>query len=297
SRQHPGQPAAQPPRAHRACRFTGSAANSARLRASCRTRDRTPGDGQSRQRSGRQVRPGRAARAWRVARHRVAGRALRKRSRGAGPGRARRSAFRHRVRDRRSRRTQGPHRRYVPGGYARPDRLPRRNRRNQPLALRAALRRKPGIACRANSLAAARFRDGEIAGIVPSGVELGIIVLSLKVALVGVGFALLLLFGRRGVLGEWLADWFGIVFAFRWTGAALAAAIMGFPLMVRAIRLSIAAIDRRLETFARSLGEFGATITFVSNIPGETETLPLAIYSLVQSPGGDAQALRLSLFA
>src|SRR6187397_1258278 len=129
-----------------------------------------------------------------------------------------------------------------------------------------------------------------------------------------VGFALLLLFGRRGVLGEWLADWFGIVFAFRWTGAALAAAIMGFPLMVRAIRLSIAAIDRRLETvartlggsrawvfmsitlplalpgivtgallsFARSLGEFGATITFVSNIPGETETLPLAIYSLVQ---------------
>ena len=144
-----------------------------------------------------------------------------------------------------------------------------------------------------------------------------------------VGFALLLLFGRTGVLGAWLADWFGIVFAFRWTGAALAAAIMGFPLMVRAIRLSIAAIDCRLETvartlggsrawvfasitlplalpgivtgallsFARSLGEFGATITFVSNIPGETETLPLAIYSLVQTPGGDAQALRLSLFA
>jgi molybdate transport system permease protein len=203
----------------------------------------------------------------------------------------------------------------------------------------------------------------------PNPTELGIIVLSLKVALVGVacslppaiffayllartnfpgktmldaivhlplvlppvvvGFALLLLFGRKGVLGAWLADWFGIVFAFRWTGAALAAAIMGFPLMVRAIRLSIAAIDRRLETvartlggsrawvfasitlplalpgivtgallsFARSLGEFGATITFVSNIPGETETLPLAIYSLVQSPGGDAQALRLSLFA
>jgi molybdate transport system permease protein len=144
-----------------------------------------------------------------------------------------------------------------------------------------------------------------------------------------VGFALLLLFGRRGVLGAWLDHWFGIVLAFRWTGAALAAAIMGFPLMVRAIRLSIAAIDRRFETvartlggsrswvfvsvtlplalpgiitgvllsFARSLGEFGATITFVSNIPGETETLSLAIYSLVQTPGGDAQALRLSAIA
>ena len=144
-----------------------------------------------------------------------------------------------------------------------------------------------------------------------------------------VGFSLLLLFGKHGVLGAWLADWFGIVFAFRWTGAALASAIMGFPLMVRAIRLSIAAIDRRLETvartlggsrpwvfvsitlplalpgivtgvllsFARSLGEFGATITFVSNIPGETETLPLAIYSLVQTPGGDTQSLRLSLIA
>jgi molybdate transport system permease protein len=144
-----------------------------------------------------------------------------------------------------------------------------------------------------------------------------------------VGFALLLLFGKHGPLGIWLNDWFGIVVAFRWTGAALASAIMGFPLMVRAIRLSISAIDRRLEivartlggsrlwvfvsitlplalpgiitgtllSFARSLGEFGATITFVSNIPGETETLPLAIYTFVQSPGGDAQALRLSLIA
>ena len=144
-----------------------------------------------------------------------------------------------------------------------------------------------------------------------------------------VGFVLLLLFGKQGFLGRWLAEWFGIVFAFRWTGAALASAIMGFPLMVRAIRLSISAIDQRLETvartlggsrtwvfvsvtlplalpgvvtgvllsFARSLGEFGATITFVSNIPGETETLPLGIYSLVQSPGGDALALRLSLIA
>ena len=144
-----------------------------------------------------------------------------------------------------------------------------------------------------------------------------------------VGFALLLLFGKHGPMGAWLNDWFGIVIAFRWTGAALASAIMGFPLMVRAIRLSISSIDARLETvartlggsrtwvflsitlplalpglitgvllsFARSLGEFGATITFVSNIPGETETLPLAIYTFVQSPGGDAQAIRLSLIA
>jgi molybdate transport system permease protein len=144
-----------------------------------------------------------------------------------------------------------------------------------------------------------------------------------------VGFALLVLFGKRGPIGSLLDDWFGIVFAFRWTGAALASAIMGFPLMVRAIRLSIEAIDQRLETaamtlggsrlwvftsvtlplalpgiitgvllsFARGLGEFGATITFVSNIPGETETLPLAIYSLTQVPGGGAQALRLSIVA
>ena len=144
-----------------------------------------------------------------------------------------------------------------------------------------------------------------------------------------VGFVLLLLFGKQGPLGALLNDWFGIVVAFRWTGAALASAIMGFPLMVRAIRLSISSIDTRLETvartlggsrtwvflsitlplalpglitgvllsFARSLGEFGATITFVSNIPGETETLPLAIYTFVQSPGGDAQAIRLSLIA
>jgi molybdate transport system permease protein len=144
-----------------------------------------------------------------------------------------------------------------------------------------------------------------------------------------VGFALLALFGRQGPLGRVLEEWFGIVFAFRWTGAALASAVMGFPLMVRAIRLSLEAIDPRLETaartlggspawtfvsvtlplalpgvitgvllsFARGLGEFGATITFVSNIPGETETLPLAIYSLTQAPGGDAQALKLSLVA
>jgi len=144
-----------------------------------------------------------------------------------------------------------------------------------------------------------------------------------------VGFFLLLLFGRRGPLGEILEQWFGIVVAFRWTGAALAAGIMGFPLMVRAIRLSFETIDRKLEaaastlgagrvgvfltitlplalpgvitgvllSFARSLGEFGATITFVSNIPGETRTLPLAIYTYTQTPAGDAAALRLSVIA
>src|SRR6478736_1974307 len=144
-----------------------------------------------------------------------------------------------------------------------------------------------------------------------------------------VGFALLVLFGRHGPIGRVLDEWFGIVFAFRWTGAALASAIMGFPLMVRAIRLSIAAIDRRLEvaartlggsgawvfasitlplalpgiitgsllSFARGLGEFGATITFVSSIPGETETLPLAIYTFTQVPGGDAAAWRLCLLS
>lgn len=144
-----------------------------------------------------------------------------------------------------------------------------------------------------------------------------------------VGYALLVLFGRHGPLGRVLADWFGIVLAFRWTGAALAAAIMGFPLMVRAIRLSFESVDRRLEvaartlggsrlsvfmsislplalrgvatgamlSFARGLGEFGATITFVSNIPGETQTLPLAIYTYTQVPGAEPQALRLSLLA
>jgi len=144
-----------------------------------------------------------------------------------------------------------------------------------------------------------------------------------------VGFALLALFGKRGPIGSLLNEWFGIVLAFRWTGAALASALMGFPLMVRAIRLSIESIDRRLEvaartlggsrpwvfasitvplalpgiitgtllSFARGLGEFGATITFVSNIPGETQTLPLAIYTFTQVPGGDAHAWRLSIVA
>lgn len=140
-----------------------------------------------------------------------------------------------------------------------------------------------------------------------------------------IGYFLLILLGRRGVIGEFLDQWFGVVVAFRWTGAAIACAVMGFPLMVRAIRLSIENIDPKLEAaartlgagrigvlltvtlplalpgiltgvllaFARSLGEFGATITFVSNIPGETQTLPLAIYALTQVPGGDAAAMRL----
>lgn len=141
------------------------------------------------------------------------------------------------------------------------------------------------------------------------------------------GYVLLLLFGRRGPIGRVLADNFGIVFAFRWTGAALACAVMGFPLLVRSIRLSLDSVDRRLEaaagtlganalwvfatitlplilpgiiagmilSFARALGEFGATITFVSNIPGETQTLPVAIYTLTQVPGGDLGAFRLTL--
>jgi molybdate transport system permease protein len=141
------------------------------------------------------------------------------------------------------------------------------------------------------------------------------------------GLALLLIFGRRAPVGAFFADHLGLVFAFRWTGAALASGVMGFPLMVRAIRLSIEAIDPRLERaaatlgapplavfflvtlplaapgviagavlgFAKALGEFGATITFVSNIPGETRTIPAEIYVLTQSPGGDGAALAMSL--
>lgn len=143
------------------------------------------------------------------------------------------------------------------------------------------------------------------------------------------GYLLLLALGRRAPLGAFLADTFGIVFSFRWTGAALACAVMGFPLMVRAIRLAIESVDRRLENaaatlgaspawvfatvtlplalpgvlagavlcFAKALGEFGATITFVSNIPGETQTLSAAIYGYTQTPGGDASALRLTVIA
>ena len=157
----------------------------------------------------------------------------------------------------------------------------------------------------------------------------GLVHLPLVMPPVVTGYLLLLLFGRHGPLGRFFAESFGLVFAFRWTGAALASAVMAFPLMVRAIRLSLEAVDRRLEeaagtlgaggvfvflmitlpliapgivagmvlSFARSLGEFGATITFVSNIPGETRTLPLAIYTLTQSPGGDPAALRLTVVA
>ena len=139
------------------------------------------------------------------------------------------------------------------------------------------------------------------------------------------GYLLLLTFGRRGAVGAWLAEHLGLVFAFRWTGAALACGIMSFPLLVRPIRLSIEAVDRRLEQtaatlgaapwqvfltvtlplalsgvlagmvlgFAKALGEFGATITFVSNIPGETQVISSAIYALIQTPDGDTAALRL----
>ncbi len=141
-----------------------------------------------------------------------------------------------------------------------------------------------------------------------------------------VGWFLLIGFGRRGPIGSFLAEQFGIVLSFRWTGAALACAIMGFPLLVRAIRLSIAAVDRKLEDaagtlgahpiwvfgvvtlplilpgiiagmvlcFAKAMGEFGATITFVSNIPGETQTIPTAIYAYTQVPGGEGGAMRLT---
>lgn len=157
----------------------------------------------------------------------------------------------------------------------------------------------------------------------------GLIHLPLVLPPVVTGYLLLLSFGRRGPIGMFLADHLGIVFSFRWTGAALACAVMGFPLMVRAIRLSIEAIDQRLESaagtlganrlwtfalvtlplalpgvvvgsilcFAKALGEFGATITFVSNIPGETQTISAAIYTYTQVPGGDANAMRLTIVA
>ena len=153
----------------------------------------------------------------------------------------------------------------------------------------------------------------------------GLVHLPLVLPPVVTGYLLLISFGRKGPVGAFLADNFGLVLSFRWTGAALASAVMAFPLMVRAMRLSIEAIDRRLEraastlganplrvlltvtiplalpgliagmvlAFAKALGEFGATITFVSNIPGETQTISAAIYSLTQVPGGDAAAFRL----
>jgi molybdate transport system permease protein len=153
----------------------------------------------------------------------------------------------------------------------------------------------------------------------------GLVHLPLILPPVVTGYLLLLTFGRRGLLGAWLEDTFGLVLAFRWTGAALAAAIMAFPLLVRALRLAIEAVDPRLEdaaatlgasrfwvfatvtlplilpgliagavlAFAKAMGEFGATITFVSNIPGQTQTLPSAIYTFLQVPGGESSALRL----
>ncbi len=168
-------------------------------------------------------------------------------------------------------------------------------------------------------LARWRFRGKQILN--------GIVHLPLILPPVVTGYLLLLTFGRRGPVGQILEDWFGLILAFRWTGAALAAGIMAFPLMVRAIRLSIEAVDPGLEdaagtlgatkpwvfvtvtlplilpgvvagailAFAKAMGEFGATITFVSNIPGQTQTLPSAIYSFLQVPGGESSALRLVL--
>lgn len=155
----------------------------------------------------------------------------------------------------------------------------------------------------------------------------GLVHLPLIMPPVVTGYLLLLAFGRRGFIGQFLDQWFGIVFAFRWTGAALAAGVMAFPLMVRSIRLAIEAVDPKLEqaagtlgasppwrfvtitlplilpgilagailAFAKGMGEFGATITFVSNIPGQTQTVPSAIYSFLQVPGGETQAARLAL--
>ncbi len=157
----------------------------------------------------------------------------------------------------------------------------------------------------------------------------GIVHLPLVLPPVVTGYLLLISFGRRGPIGAFLDEHFGIVFSFRWTGAVLACGVMAFPLLVRAIRLSFEAIDRRLEDaagtlgasplqafftvtlplalpgviagmvlcFAKALGEFGATITFVSNIPGETQTISAAIYTLTQVPGGDAAAFRLVVVA
>ncbi|MEX0751898.1 MAG: molybdate ABC transporter permease subunit [Xanthobacteraceae bacterium] len=157
----------------------------------------------------------------------------------------------------------------------------------------------------------------------------GLVHLPLVLPPVVTGYLLLISFGRKGPIGGFFADAFGVVFSFRWTGAALACGVMGFPLLVRAIRLSFESVDRRLEQaaatlganrawafvtvtlplalpgiiagmvlcFARALGEFGATITFVSNIPGETQTISAAIYTFMQVPGGDAAAGRLVVVA
>jgi molybdate transport system permease protein len=156
----------------------------------------------------------------------------------------------------------------------------------------------------------------------------GVVHLPLVLPPVVTGFILLIMLGQKGVIGSYLAK-VGIIFSFRWTGAVVACAVMGFPLMVRAMRLSFESIDRRLElasgtlganriwtfflvtlplatpgivvgailAFAKALGEFGATITFVSNIPGETQTISAAIYTYTQVPGGDESAFRLTIVA
>lgn len=156
-----------------------------------------------------------------------------------------------------------------------------------------------------------------------------IIHLPLVLPPVVIGYLLLVVMGRRGVVGEWLYHWFGFSFSFSWHGAVLASAVVAFPLMVRAIRMSLEAVDTKLElaartlgaspwrvfftitlplsvpgiivgivlAFARSLGEFGATITFVSNIPGETRTIPLAMYTLIETPGAEGAAARLCVLA
>lgn len=157
----------------------------------------------------------------------------------------------------------------------------------------------------------------------------GLVHLPLILPPVVTGYLLLLAFGRKGFIGQYLDQWFGVTLAFKWTGAVLAAAVMAFPLMVRAIRLAFEAVDPKLEqaagtlgasplwvfltvtlplilpgiiagavlAFAKAMGEFGATITFVSNIPGQTQTLPSAIYTFLQVPGGDSQAFRLVLIS
>lgn len=157
----------------------------------------------------------------------------------------------------------------------------------------------------------------------------GLIHLPLVIPPVVVGYFLLVVLGRNGFIGAWLYDIFGLTFAFNWKGASVAAGIMGFPLFVRSVRLSIESIDTKLEdaartlgasplktfrtislplmapgiltglllAFARALGEFGATITFVANIPGQTRTLPIAIYSVLQTPGGEAEAFRMVILS
>ncbi|MGF1869908.1 molybdate ABC transporter permease subunit [Photobacterium indicum] len=157
----------------------------------------------------------------------------------------------------------------------------------------------------------------------------GLIHLPLVLPPVVIGYVLLITMGRQGVLGKWLYEWFGLTFSFSWRGAALAVAVVSFPLMVRSIRLGLESVDIKLEqaartlgasplkvfftitlplalpgiltgtilAFARALGEFGATITFVSNIPGETQTIPLAMYSFIETPGAENEAARLCIIA